>query len=151
MIYELNAHNENIIQYMDTDSIYIKKKFVDWLAESLAFDGAPLITWKNEKDRLGTFKNDFGEGAAIIEAIYAGKKMKGMKVVGEFDEFDFHKDLCLWVPKKSLYKRTHEKIKLTFKGVNKWCINWNTFKHLKEATEETESLTVSFTRFDSKI
>ena len=70
---------------MDTDSIYIKKKYIERLKDCKSFDGNPLITPPGAKDRLGTFKNDFGEDALIVEAIYAGKKMKGMVILSEIN------------------------------------------------------------------
>jgi hypothetical protein len=75
--------------------------------------------------------------------------MKGMKVIGDIDEFEFHKDLCLWEPKWKNYNLNSEKIKLTFKGINKRCINWDTFVHLKE--DWKEEIKVNFTWFDCKI
>ena len=45
-VLKLNAHKEEIIYYMDTDSMYIHKKYLDRLGDI--------------KDELGGGKNDYG-------------------------------------------------------------------------------------------
>ena len=62
-IIKMNAHKENKIYYMDTDSMYIHvNDYKQYLSDV--------------SDGLGGGKNDYGENEAIILADFLGSKMK---------------------------------------------------------------------------
>lgn len=62
-VIDMNAHVNDVIAYMDTDSMYIHNNdYVKYLSHI--------------KDDLGGGKNDYGENWAIIAGDYLGCKSK---------------------------------------------------------------------------
>lgn len=62
-VIKMNAHKENKIYYMDTDSMYIHvRDFNKYLSDV--------------DDGLGGGKNDYGENTAIVRADFIGSKQK---------------------------------------------------------------------------
>jgi len=57
----MNAHKEEVIYYMDTDSMYIPISYFNKYLSGV-------------KDELGGGKNDYGSKSAIIKAVFIGSK-----------------------------------------------------------------------------
>lgn len=61
---------------MDTDSIYIKKKYMDLIDKNLIDENSSLLS----------MKNDYGEGQYIIKADFLMKKVKRLVILDKINK-----------------------------------------------------------------
>lgn len=103
MVIELGGDKENIIQYMDTDSLYIQKKYLDRVKDKFNCFGNSYL----DGSLLGSFKNDYGENKTIVSAMYLGPKVKYMMLEVQYSAQDFKKEFEEF-NKKYYYKHGKE-------------------------------------------